>query len=100
MMLKTFDRREWREDMTMESERNRVTSKTPPDDLRKLFPFKVRVLTACKAYGTNPGEVIEYARTKPIPSYFPIECLMDVGREGICPRRVQMNSTEVQLLEA
>ncbi len=98
-MMTSFNRALWKEDADLEKQRDLITSKTPEDEIRKLYPFRAKVLTKCPAYGVKEGEMLEYARVKSAVSIFPIECVLDYGKEGICPRKLQVNSTEVQLLE-
>lgn len=98
-MLKTFNKAEWMEDPLLEAARNQITSKTPPEELRRLFPFKAIVTKRCVTYLLEEGAVVEYARARCAPGYFPIEGLAHVGQEGIMPKKICLNSEEAQLME-
>ncbi len=99
-MLTTFDRSFWHELAWEENARRLLTTNSPEDEVRKLFPFKGVVLTPCMAYGVKKGDVLQYARTRHEVSTFPIECAFRTESSGSTLRVMSFKSEEVQLLEA
>lgn len=80
-MQTSFDTSKWMEDSNDESLRWRVTSLAPASLKRRLFPLSCRILASSRLYqGCPEGRVLEYARTKMIPSAFPVEVLTFDGR--------------------
>lgn len=98
-MLQTFDRTNWKEDPAAERERDTLNGETPPEILRRLYPFKARALKKCHAYGIEEGQLLEYARARMVPQFYPIEAVINTGNPKISPRKACMDSLEVVLLE-
>ena len=100
-MQTTFNNKEWQEDPILDRQRTSLTSRSDPDEFRRLYPFKVRILKPCKAYNFDTGAIVKYARTKMTPQYFPMEAVF-IRKEGSIEsvQHMYFNSDEAELLEA
>ena len=101
-MQTTFDRSKWYEDHLAEKRRDELDQKTDPAAVRQLFPFKARAKKKLMAYGILEGTVFEYARTKMVANFYPIEIMVGIAGDtsNHIPRKLCVSSDEVQLIEA
>lgn len=102
-MLATFKQDEWKEpaDIDQQVEILRTQPHTP-EEIRKLFPFKGIAKKRLIPYGIPEGSVLEYIRVKHEPSLYPFVGLIGVAGDtqwGTSPRRLILDSTELQLVE-
>lgn len=62
---------------------------------RRLFPYKVKLKTRCIVAKMEPGHVWGFARTKTLPTSYPIQVL---AFEGDKARFFHYNSSEAEVL--
>ena len=97
-MVTTTDRNLWKEDEAESRSREEVQSCTLPQALRKLYPFKVKLLRNVMYRDLiQAGDVIQYARVKQTPAFYPIEAVIFDKNGG--KRMVFMNSSEGEVWE-
>ncbi len=96
-MLTTFNRTDWKEDSGDEWKRDHLTAAMPQEELRRLFPYKARIIKTCPVYKLTEGQEVEFARTTQVVKYFPIECVIEATSD---PRRIMLNSDEAEVMEA
>ena len=97
-MVTTTDRNLWKEDEAESRSREEVQSCTLPQVLRKLYPFKVKLLRNVMYRDLiQAGDVIQYARVKQTPAFYPIEAVIFDKNGG--KRMVFMNSSEGEVWE-
>ena len=97
-MITTTDRNLWKEDEAEEKSRGEVQACTLPQVLRKLYPFKVKLLKNVMYRDLiQAGDVIQYARVKQTPAFYPIEAVIFDQNGG--KRMVFMNSSEGEVWE-
>ena len=98
-MQTSFNPLEWKEDSGEEFSRMRITGETPEEELRRLYPFQAVLKKDCKSYGLEEGMILNYARVKLIPQFYPIEAVIYTGNPKIAPKTVILTSTEAQVRE-
>ena len=100
-MLTTFDRKDWQEDPVAERERQALNARSSPDEFRRLYPYKVRIIKSCKAYNLKVGEIMMFARPKQTPQHFPLEAVkVDLTNNSFTDVRHMFFSTEeAELME-
>ena len=103
-MLTTFKQDEWKEpaDVDQRIETFKVCNPSV-DEVRKLFPFKGIAKRRLLPYGIPEGAVLQYIRVKHEPSLYPFIGMIGVAGEtgwGEYPRRLVLDSNEIQVIEA
>lgn len=104
-MLTTFNTADWKDpaDLDQQIENLRTSASVTPAELRAMFPYKGIALKRLIPYGVPEGAVLSYIRVKHEPSLYPLIGLIGVAGEtewGTFPRKMILDSTEVQLVEA
>lgn len=103
-MLTTYNKDAWREDQDTERKTDAlISAKTSDAELRALFPFKGIAKKRLVPYGIPEGAVIPYVRVKHEVSLYPMVGAIGCGGQGMewgGPRRLILDSNEIQLVEA
>ena len=97
-MLTSYDRTQWKEDVTEVWDRDRIHAKSSEPTVRKHYPYKAIIKKSNPAYNLKAGDIISYARTRHVPQYYPIEAVT-YGLEGKGFRILYFNSEEAQVME-
>lgn len=104
-MLTTFKVDEWKEpiDIDQQIENMRTNGSVTQEQVRALFPYRGVAKKRLVPYGIPEGAVLEYIRVKHEPSLYPFVGIVGVCGEtqwGAYPRRLVLDSNEIQLVEA
>lgn len=86
--------RQFHEDYRLTNRQQKVTHRTPQDELRELFPFRLRLKKDCVLTGQPAGYVFEYACARQLPMTYP---MMALYFEGTDTRWGNFNSHEAEL---
>jgi hypothetical protein len=98
-MVTSMNKDDWKEDEMEMKRREDVQACTLPQVMRQLFPFKVKLLKNVMYRDLiQAGDVIQYARVKQTPAFYPIEAVIFDKNGG--KRMVFMNSSEGEVWEA
>lgn len=102
-MLTTYNKDTWTEEPDTERRLTAlIDARTPDAELRKLFPYKGIAKKRLIPYGIPEGSVLPYIMVKHEVSLYPLVGAIGVGghNEWGGPRRLILDSSEVQLVEA
>jgi hypothetical protein len=103
-MLTTYNKETWTEDPDMERRiMALIDARTSDAELRKMFPFKGIAKKRLIPYGIPEGSVIPYVLVKHEVSLYPMVGAIGVGGHkewSNGPRRLILDSNEIQLVEA
>jgi hypothetical protein len=98
-MVTSRERKDWVEDSVEQHRREEIAACTLPHIMRQLYPYKARILRiAMFRELVGPGDIIEYARVKHTPAFYPIEAVM-FDKAGV-RKNFFLNSDEAEVLEA
>ena len=100
-MQGSYSQTDWQENHVDETLRRALSDASSPTLVRQLFPLRARLVRADKTYRLPAGTTFTYARTKMVPSLYPIEvCTFKESGLGTAVRCIHYNSTEVELMRA
>lgn len=103
-MLTTFKQDEWKDPADLDHQIEVLKTSNPtPEQVRALFPYRGVARKRLIPYGIPEGAVIPYIRVKHEPSIYPFIGIIGVGdamQWGTYPRRLILDSNEIQLIEA
>lgn len=75
-MQTSLDPKDWSLDVPLQVERMTLTTGSKASEKRRHFPFSAKLIAQPQGMASfKPGTTFKYARTREMPSRFPVEAL-------------------------
>lgn len=96
-MLRTMDRKEWKDDPVEVRLRDGVNLNSNPSLVRRLYPLRAKLIRYCRVHQLEAGHTFEFVRPKHEPALYPLEALVTKNGQMY---KSSYNSEEIELIPA